>query len=355
MSNGKIYRKTIVFSLPRLPFLLLASLCFLVCVVIGCFLSWLYPLYGESIRLLSVLGGALAFYFFNGYGKKRYRTAQIAMITRALTTGSLPPDHVFQAGTDKVKQLFESRSISQFAHATGHAALLRIVRRKTRAAVIRARGRSWLADARSMAVFYGGNLIPYLGFCTLGYEFAHEEQPMLRAVCDGVEAFFRNLTAMGKRIKHSLACQGFFYVTLGLIALVPLYRYNCGHAFFKEICAAWVDASENIRYSSRQIAPESLALLTSVMQVILLMLELKLFVQPLAIVFTVRRYLECCADNPPKGAVFRVLPERIKREMRQLTPEAEPAAEHRKNRRRTRKLSRRERKSERKKCESRQE
>lgn len=348
MSNWKIYRKTIVFSLPRLPFLLLASLCFLVCLVVGGFLSWFYSDYGETIRLLSVLGAVLAFIFFNGYGKKMYRTAQIAMITRAITTGELPRRHVFRAGTDKVKQLFESRSISQFARATGHAALLRVVRRKTRAAVIRARGRSWLSDARSMAVLYGGNLIPYLGFCTLGYEFAHEDVPMLKAVCDGVEAFFRNIAAMGKRISRSLACQGFFYVTLGILVLVPLYRYNCGHEFFKEVCAAWVDASDNVRYSSRQIAPESLALLTSVMQVVLLAMELKLFVQPLAIVFIVRRYLECCAENPPKGAVFRVLPERLKKEMRQLTPEAEPPAEHRKNRRRTRKLTRRERRAARK-------
>lgn len=310
LTHGKIYRKTLCFIWPRLPYLLLAVivflLVFLIFFVIG---ALVFPGKQSLFNLIGVIAACFAAYVIKGWNATIYKSAHIAMITRGLTTGELP-QHIFKEGNETVAGLFESRTLSRLAFG-GIQVLFLKIRRKTRDAIIEKRGRSFLSDIRSIFVLYGGNLIPYFGPCVLAYVFSRPYIPMLKAVCDGTEAFARNFLRLFLKMLLILLIEIICTVLPFALLVLILFIINIllpGLSEFSDYLIQEV-------FSIPPADPYITWFRTALCGAILLYFVFRSFIKPRIMITMIDRYLKLSKENPPKGVLYKKLPAKVKLEM----------------------------------------
>ena len=303
MKTRTIWKRVLCFSLPRIPFLILAFIAFLVILSLTGLLTVLFPKLEALIGTVGVLGAILAYTYINRYGFVLYRTGQVAMITRALTTGSLP-EHVFSEGKRTVNERFENITLGQLFIETVQTAVMRTIKRRTREEVVKARGHTLMADVRSTAVLYFCKLIPYVGICTVSYQFARPDVPMLQGVCDGVECFFRGMWAMLRRIFVVIVLQSAFFIFAAevcmavFITLLNVFPWLVNLLSF--LLEYYYDSSADPTFA-----------VASVLTVVALS-ALRLLAHPMCAIFIIRQYLDVIEKHPSEGKVFGILPARVR-------------------------------------------
>ena len=303
MKTRDIWKRVLCFSLPRIPFLILAFLAVILVLFLTALLTILFPRFEALIGTVGILGAILAYTFINRYGFVLYRAGQVAMITRALTVGTLPA-HVFAEGKRAVNRRFENVTFGQLFIGTVQTVVMRTIKRRTREEVVKARGHTLMADVRSTAVLYFCKLIPYVGICTVSYQFARQDVPMLQGVCDGIECFFRGMWAMLRRIFVVILLQGLFFL---LAAQVFLAVYVTLLKLFPGLVNL---LSFLLEYYYDSTADPTVAV-ASVLTLVSLS-ALRLFVHPMCAIFILRQYLSVVNEHPSEGKVFGILPARLR-------------------------------------------
>lgn len=303
MKTREIWKRVLCFSLPRIPFLILAFLAFLVILSLTGVLTVLFPRFEALIGTVGILGAILAYTFINRYGFVLYRAGQVAMITRALIFGTLP-EHVFAAGKRAVNRRFENITFGKLFIGTVQAVVMRTIQRRTREEVVKARGHTLMADVRSTFVLYFCKLIPYVGICTVSYQFARQDVPMLQGVCDGIECFFRGMWAMLRRIFVVLILQTAFFIFAAevcmavFITLLNVFPWLVNLLSF--LLEYYYDSS-----ADPTVAVASVLTLVSLS-------ALRLFAHPMCAIFILRQYLTVVNEHPSEGKVFGILPARLR-------------------------------------------
>lgn len=287
MKNRTIYRKIIVFSLPRVPFYILG--CFLavvfevICLLIGAFV----PPVRDFMSVLGVIGLIIIVIYVTGYGARVYKAAQVGLITTAINTGRLPKK-IFASGMKMVDVFFEISTIGGIVIHTANVTIDRSFRKMTRKEILNKNGHSLKDELRSLIIFYGCSLIPYIGYCVESYVFSHPELSMVEAVVEGTKKFFKNFHRMIFTIIRVFITQILFVTFIGSVVLIPIYSEIQKHDKLAGVLAESAERAYDVTGEA--------ALIAAVVLTAAVVLIINSFAQPRAMISVIRKYLEVCDD-----------------------------------------------------------
>ena len=311
MKKRTIFRKVIVFSLPRIPLVvlgcLLAVLFEVVCLLIGAFV----PAIGNFMSLLGMIGLIVIFMYVTGYGARVYKAAQVGLITTAINTGRLPKK-IFSSGMKMVDVFFETSTVGGIVIHTATVAIDRNFRKMTTNEILNKNGHSLKDELRSLIIFYGCSLIPYIGYCVESYVFSHPELSMVKAVTEGTRKFLKNLHKMLFTIIRVLITQIFFLILVGSIIILPIYSEIQKHEKVAEILAE----SGRKAYDMTGEA----AMIAAMVIVIALGMIINSFIQPRSMISIITKYLKIC-DNATVKVMKREIAELNQSEADQNEPD----------------------------------
>ncbi|MBQ1312637.1 MAG: hypothetical protein IIY55_12395 [Blautia sp.] len=308
MSNKEIYQRTLKFSLFRFLYSFLA---FIVVAVIGAigFMVTEKTFDNGLIGMgIGIVVGLIALAIFLRYVSYTYKAGQIAMMTQAITTGSLPKDVVGE-GKRVVKERFAT--VALFFAATG------IIK-----GIFNQLGRGMTKLGEALGGDSGKNVasvisaviqvvIAYLCDCCLGWVFYRKEQSSAKATLEGAVLFFRHgktfARNMGRVFGMGLASllviggafSGIFY----LIAS----RFN---EFFVILAGEFTEifAESEKGFTDLLQSPSSLMVVSAVVAGLIVwgILHTTL-VQPFVLTGVLRNYLESGMHDIPTESSFAML------------------------------------------------
>lgn len=276
-----------MFSLPRIPFTILG--CFLavvfevICLLIGVF----FPVINNFMSLLGMAGLVIILIYVTGYGARVYKAAQVGLITTAINTGRLPKK-IFAAGMKMVNVFFESSTVGGIVIRSANVVIDKNFRKMTTDEILNKNGHSIKDDLRSLIVFYGCSLIPYIGYCVQSYVFSHPELPMVKAVAEGTKKFLKNLHKMLFTIIRVLITQILFLAVTGAIVLLPIYAEIQKHEKVAEVLAESGRRAYNLT--------GEVAMIAAMVIVLALGMILNSFIQPRIMISIISKYLKVCDD-----------------------------------------------------------
>ncbi|MBR4554831.1 MAG: hypothetical protein IKO27_04475 [Ruminococcus sp.] len=308
MSNKEIYSKTLTFSLRRL----LMSLITLTLFVTLCWGGYTIMekvnnkgLIGLGIGAALAIVAAIIISHFFAYA---LHSAQIAMITRAVTENELPDD-VYHEGVRMVKERFTT--VAAFYLVTG------VIK-----GIFRQIGNLITSAGKSL----GGNtgetigsvissiiqvLIAYLCDCCLGWVFYRKEISSARATCEGAVIFFKNgktlLKNMGRIFGMGILSFLVIAGAFGGIAYLIFSRFDSAFtALANEIAEAGARAETTI--PSFFLDSNNLALVAAgITGIIIWTFIHSTFVRPFVLTGVIRNYMEAGVKNIPSDSDFNIL------------------------------------------------
>ena len=305
MSNGEIYRKTLVFSVRRLlidliMLLVYAGICVLGFVILDKTTD--HGLIGLGIGVVIVIAIAV---LVSRFIKYTLYAGQIAMITRGVTEGTLPDD-VYGEGKRMVKERFTT--VAVYFAATS---IIKGIFRQIGNLITK------LGDAIGGDV--GGTigsvistviqvLIGYLCDCCLGWVFFRKEQSSGKATCEGAVIFFKH----GKTLLRNMGR----IFGMGLLSLLVIGGAFFGVAYlilsrfdnmFEAIAREIMEAAEGDVSPFFQ-DPNNLALIAAaVVGVMLWGFIHSTFIRPFVLTGVMRNYMESGMNDIPTEDQFAML------------------------------------------------
>lgn len=308
MNNKEIYRKTIGFSVRRLVWDILAFILLGALTLGGFYIADKTAGNGTPGLLIGLLAGLIAVGIFLRYISYTYKAGQIAMITRAVTEGSLPDDVVAE-GKRTVKE--------RFATVAAYFAVTRVIR-----GIFQQIGRGITSVGESIGGDKGGTVgsvisaaiqtvVAYLCDCCLGWVFYRRETKATRATCEGAVLFFKHGKTLAKNMGRVFG--------IGLISLVLIGGAFAGifYGIFSAYPVAFGDMSaefaELLKDSTSAAAeyltdPGRLMITAAVLAgVILWSILHSAFVRPFILTGVLRNYIQSGMEETPTEASFRML------------------------------------------------
>lgn len=307
MTNKEIYSLTIGFSVRRLLFDILAFVIMAALAVAGFFIAEKTADNGLIGLGIGAIIGIILLVVMLRYISYTYKAGQIAMMTRAVTTGSLPEDVIgegkrvvkerfatvalFFAATNVIKGIFQQlgRGLTGLGRAVGGDS-----------------GES-VASAINSAVQV---VVAYLCDCCLGWVFYRKEEGAAKATCEGAVLFFKH----GKTLARNLGR----VFGMGLASLLVIGGVFSG--IFYLIASRFPATFEMLAREIAQIAateanvpafltdPSTLTLAAAVLAgVILWDIIHSAFVRPFVLTGVLRNYLESGMEDIPSEASFAML------------------------------------------------
>ena len=308
MSNKEIYQKTLVFSLRRalwdiIAFAILGGACALGYMIAE--KSFNRGLVGLAI---GGVGGLIAIAIILRFVGYTCKAGQIAMMTRAITEGSLPQD-VYAEGKRTVKQRF--LTVAAYFSVTG------VIK-----GIFSQLGRGVAGIGKSIGGDAGetvGNVInsviqvivSYLSDCCLGWVFYRSTVNAAKATCEGAVLFFRKWKTLAKNMGRVFgmgiasfaviggAFTGIFYLILSRFPEV-----------FRMLSEEIVEAAQRAEKTipSFMSDPVMLTVLCSlVIAAVLWSILHSVFVRPYVLVGVLRNYLESGMSDIPDESSFSEL------------------------------------------------
>lgn len=311
MTNKEIYSRTIGFSVRRLLFDILAFVIMAVLAAAGFFIAEKTADNGLIGLGIGAIIGIIAVIIMLRYISYTYKAGQIAMMTRAVTTGKLPND-VIGEGKKVVKERFATVAIFFAATNVIKGIFQQLGRGLTGLgrAVGGDNGES-IASAINSAIQV---VVAYLCDCCLGWVFYRKEENAAKATCEGAVLFFKH----GKTLARNLGR----VFGMGLASLVII-----GGAFsgiFYLIASRFPAAFEMLAKEMAEIAasgesdfpafltdPTMLMIAAAVFAgVILWNIVHSSFVRPFVLTGVLRNYLQSGMDDIPTEESFAMLDSR---------------------------------------------
>ncbi|MBQ3270241.1 MAG: hypothetical protein IJH09_10005 [Clostridia bacterium] len=308
MTNKEIYSRTLGFSVRRLLFDILAFLIMGALIVGGYYIAEKTADSGLVGLAIGAIVGIIAVVIMLRYISYTFKAGQIAMMTRAVTTGSLPDD-VIGEGKKVVRERFAT--VALFFAATG------IIK-----GIFNQLGRAITHLGKAVGGDTGetiGNVIDtaiqvvvaYLCDCCLGWVFYRREQNAARATCEGAVLFFKHGKTLAKNLGRvfgmgiaSLAVIGGAFS--GVFYLIASRFPAAFEMLAKEIVEFGASTEEKI--PELLTNPATLMIVAAVAAgVILWSIIHSAFVRPFVLTGVLRNYLQSGMDDIPTEESFAML------------------------------------------------
>ena len=306
MSNGEIYRKTLVFSVKRfiidlISLLLYAGIC------VGMFLlidkTTNKGLIGLGIGIVFVIIIAI---FISRFVKYNLYAGQIAMITRGVTENSLPDD-VYAEGKRVVKERFVTVAV--------YFAATNIIK-----GIFRQIGNLITKLGNSIGGDTGGTIgsvistiiqivISYLCDCCLGWVFYRKDQSSGKATCEGAVIFFKHgktlLRNMGRIFGMGLVSLAVIGGVFFGIAYLILSRFE---GMFEALSSEIVEIADGGEVPAFFLDSNNLALVAAaVVGLIIWDFIHSTFIRPFVLTGVLRNYIASGINDIPTEDQFAML------------------------------------------------
>ena len=307
MNNKEIYQKTIGFSIRRLLWDIAAVLVLVILTVGGFLLTEKFADAGLVGLGIGLIVGIIAVVIFMRYISYTYKAGQIAMMTKAVSEGSLPED-VISEGKKIVKERFITVAV-YFAATKAIKGIFNQIGRAITSVGDRIGGDTGSAIGSAISTVIQV-IIRYLSDCCLGWVFFRKEVKATKATCEGAVLFFKHGKTLGKNMGRVFG--------MGLISLLLIggaftgifYLIASGFpAVFAELAG---EIGELIKENPD--IPQALADTGTLMWVtaglggvILWSFIHSTFIRPFVLVGVLRNYIASGVDDIPTEASFDML------------------------------------------------
>ncbi len=308
MNNKDIYQRTVGFSIRRLLWDIAAFLVLALLAGGGFLLAEKLSNKGLIGLAAGIVVGIIAVAIFLRYISYTYKAGQIAMMTRAVSEGTLPED-VIGEGKRIVKE--------RFVTVAAFYAVTRIIK-----GIFSQLGRGISSVGEKLGGDSGqtiGNVISivievivaYLCDCCLGWVFYRRNENAAKATCEGAVLFFKHGKTLAKNMGRVF---GMGIASLAVIggAFTGIF-YVIGSRFpalFKQLAAEIVEASVRLEVTvpASVTEPATLTLICAAIAGIILWSILhSAFVRPFVLVGVLRNYIESGMRDVPSEASFALL------------------------------------------------
>lgn len=308
MSNKEIFSRTFGFSVRRFFFGILS---FIVAAAI-CVLGYMI---GEKVLQKGLIGlaigaviGLIVLIILLRYVAYSCKAAQIAMMTRAVTTGELPDD-VIAEGKRVVKSRF--RTVAVYFALTGaiRGIFSQIGNALTKAGQkIGGDTGGSIGSAISAIISV---IIAYLCDCCLGWVFYREDIGSARATCEGAVLFFKHGRTFAKNMGRVFG--------LGLLSFVVIGGVFSGIFYF--IALQFKDVFAQLALFVQEMAadmeskipeflmtPEGLTIAAAIIcGIIIWSIIHGTFIRPFVLTGVLRNYMAAGMNDIPTEDSFRLL------------------------------------------------
>lgn len=300
MSNKELYSRTLSFSLKKLVIDLLSLVLFAALAVGGMLIAEKTFDNGIIGLVIGAIVGLIIAAIISRFVSYRCKAAQIAMMTRGITEGSLPDD-VKAEGRRVVKERFAT--VAAFFAVTGvirgiFAELGRVITKVGNS--VGGDTGSAVGSTVSTAV---NTLVSYLCDCCLGWVFYRKDKSAGKATCEGAVLFFRHgktlLRNMGRIFGMGIAS---FLVIGGIFAVIAYAILSRFPAFFAEAAKIFAESNDKLRFLSD---PAILVIAAAVLcGAIIWGIIHSTFVRPFILVGVLRNYIESGMNDVPTESAF---------------------------------------------------
>ena len=308
MTNKEIYSKPLTFSIRRF---LVDIGSFLVLGILGGagFLvaekTTNRGLIGLGIGLIL---GLVALVFILRYSSYSYKAGQIAMMSRAVSEGSLP-DNVLEEGRNTVKQRFGTVVLFYAATSLIRGIFNQLSRgvEKLGKAVGGDTG-STVADIISTGISI---MVGYLCDCCLGWVFYRRDQNSARSTLEGAVLFFRHGKTLMKNMGRVFGMGIASLVAIGGVFFGVFYLiFSRMPAAFERLAAELAEAAVRMEETVPELFQDPklfMLVCAGVCAVILWSVLHSVFVRPYILVGVLRNYMESGMNDIPTEAAFSML------------------------------------------------
>ncbi len=300
MTNKEVYKKTLVFSLKRLGFNCICVVIVLALAIGGFILVDNLTDKGLIGLAVGVLFGIVVVAVLAHFFSYTYSAGQIAMMTRAVTEGSLP-DNVFAEGKRMVKERFLT-VVAYYAATKAIKAIFNEIGK-----LLTGAGKALGGDTGegiASAINIGIQVvIGFLSDCCLGWVFYRKDKGAGRATLEGAGIFFKH----GKTLIRNLG--RIFGMGLASLAVI-------GGAFFGIFYLIFTSFPEMFRSLSNELVetfqkegetvtvwisdPGHLAIIIAGIAALILWLFIHgTFVRPFILVGVLRNFMEAGIAHIP--------------------------------------------------------
>ena len=308
MDNKEIYRKTIGFSLRRLLWDVVAFLFLAAVTGAGFLLAEKLTDKGLIGLAVGLLLGIIAITVFLRYISYTYKAGQIAMMTRAVSEGTLPDD-VIGEGKKAVKERFAT--VAVFFAATK---VIKGVFSQLGQGIVKigqnlgGDSGSAIGSAISITIQV---IVSYLCDCCLGWVFYRREVKSAKATCEGAVLFFRHGKTLARNLGRvfgmglaSLAAIGGAFT--GIFYLIASRFPDTFAQLSKEIAEAAVRAETTLPAGVTE--PNTLMwICAGIVGVILWNIVHSAFIRPFVLVGVLRNYIQSGMQDVPSENSFAML------------------------------------------------
>lgn len=299
LTNGQVYRKTFVFS--GIGFLIdvLSLVVLIACTCAGYLVST-----NKAIGLgVGLLVGLILLGIILHYVKYLYKAGQIAMMTKAVTEGSLP-ENVLASGKKEVKERFATVS-AFFAVESGIKAIFMEISNGLNALGNMAGGETGGEIGSTISAVIN-TVVEYLCKCCLGWVFYKKGQNAFKSTCEGAVLFFKNWKALIRNLGRIFGMAILSFILIGGGMVVGFFfLYGCFPDLLQALSTAFVNASADLQaMSDPELVQAFMALITGIVFWCIIHSE---FVKPFILVGVLRNYMKAGIENAPKESNFEEL------------------------------------------------
>ena len=307
MNNMEIYKKTIGFSVRRLLWDIAALLVAAIAVFGGLLLADKLTGNGAIGLLIGGAIGIVALVIFLRYISYTYKAGQIAMITKAVSEGTLPED-VIGEGKKTVKE--------RFLTVAAYFAATRVIK-----AIFNQLGRAITSLGEKIGGDTGSTIgsaistviqviVAYLCDCCLGWVFYRKEIKAGKATCEGAVLFFKHGKTLAKNMGRVF---GMGLASLALIGGVFMGIFYLIASRFPAAFQTMARELAELSSAESQIPavltdPNSLMLICCGIAAVLVWSFIhSSFIRPFVLVGVLRNYVESGINDIPTEESFSML------------------------------------------------
>lgn len=309
MTNKEIYSRTIGFSVRRLLYDILTFIILGAFSVAGFMIAEKTADKGLIGLAIGIVVGIVVVVILLRYISYTFKAGQIAMMTRAITTGSLPND-VIGEGKKVVKERFAT--VALFFAATGVIKGIFQQLGKALTGLGKAVGGDTGETVASVVDTAIQVVVGYLCDCCLGWVFYRKEQNAAKATCEGAVLFFKHGKTLAKNLGRVFGMGIASLVVIGgaFSGVFYLIASAFPASFFSTLATEIAEFAtrESVKIPEILTNPSTLMIAAAVLAgVIVWSIIHSAFIRPFVLTGVLRNYLESGMENIPTEESFAML------------------------------------------------
>ena len=313
MTNKEIYQKTLTFSVGRFLFDILSFVILGGLSVGGFFLAKQFANNGLIGLIIGLVLGIIVVVIITRFVSYRYKAAQIAMMTRAVSQGSLP-ENVKEEGFRIVKENFATVAI-YYAVTRAIKGVFQQLGRLITGAAEKIGGENGNAVGSAISTVIN-TVVAYLCDCCLGWIFYRGCKNPFKSACEGAVLFFRHGKTLAKNMGRVFGMGGISLLAIGGAFTGVFYLIFSQFPSWFNTVAAQIASADLKEGWIRDVLtnPNTLVIAAAVLAgVILWSILHSVLVKPFVLVGVLRNYIASGIQDTPTEASFAELASKSKK------------------------------------------